>query len=144
MMRGSEITDALVRQLESVKSANGYATDLRGVYTHAEVVPDGAQLPCALVNIENPDVITGRASTQATRERTYSIQVVFRRGATETELNAANNDVLRCLGFGKHEYEREMQGLITEEQETSYEFAAKGSNYTTVTILVTFVYVETY
>lgn len=144
MMRASELTGALVRQLESVNSVNGYVTDLCGVHVHTEAVPDGAQLPCALVNIDSPDIITGRASVQATRERTYSIQIVFNRRATEAELNAANNDVLRCLGFGRHEYDREMKGLITESQETSYDFAGNGSSYTSVTISVTFVYVETY
>lgn len=143
MSKGSELTDSLVECLERISTGNGYATDIQGGYVHAEAVPDGAQLPCVLINIES-DTATGSAGVQATRERTYSIQVAFKRGATEKELNAAAVDVMRAIGFGKHEYEREIKGLVTDEQETTYDFATNGSSYTTVTMLVTFVYVETY
>lgn len=143
MTGGAELTDSLVACLQRISTINGYATDIQGGFVHAESVPDGALLPCALVNIES-DAVTSSAGVQVTRERTYSIQVAFKRGATEKELNAAAVDVMRAIGFGKHEYEREIKGLVTDEQETTYDFATNGSSYTTVTMLVTFVYVETY
>lgn len=143
MTGGAELTDSLVACLQRISTSNGYATDIQGGYVHAEAVPDGARLPCALVNIES-DAVTSSAGVQVTRERTYSIQVAFKRGATEKELNAAAVDVMRAIGFGKHEYEREIKGLVTDDQETTYDFATSGSSYTTVTMLVTFVYVETY
>lgn len=143
MSSGFELTDSLVTCLQRISTSNGYATDIQRCYVHAESAPDGARTPFALVNIES-DTVTSSAGVQATRERAYSIQVAFKRGATEKELNAAAVDVMRAIGFGKHEYEREIKGLVTNEQETSYDFAANGSSYTTVTMLVTFVYVETY
>lgn len=142
-MNGFELTDSLVSALQHISTGNGYATDLQRCYVHAESAPDGARTPFALVNIES-DTVTGSAGVQATRERTYSIQVAFKRGATEKELNAAAVDVMRAIGFGKHEYERGIKGLVTDEQETTYDFASNGSSCTTVTLMVTFVYVETY
>lgn len=143
MSKGFELTDSLVACLARISTGNGYATDLQRCYAHTESAPDGARTPFALVNIDS-DAVTSSAGVQATRERAYSIQVAFKRGATEKELNAAATDVMRAIGFGKHEYEREIKGLVTDEQETTYDFATNGSSYTTVTMLVTFVYVETY
>lgn len=143
MIKAKSITAQLVRCLEQVTPSNGYYTHIKNIYKDTGAVPDRAELPCALVRVES-DVCTSMAGTQATRERTFNIEVVFKRGASQDELDNAHFDVLRSFGFGKYAYEREVKGLITEQQEAVFEFAAQGSNFTTVTITVAFLYVENY
>ena len=143
MTKAKAITEQLIRCLENISPRNGYITELANIYPHAAVAPDRAALPCALVRVA-ADNCTGMASTQATRERLFEIEVVFKRGASQDDLDAAHVDILRSLGFGKHEYEREMKGLLTDQQEAEFEFASQGNNFTTVTITVAFIYVENY
>lgn len=143
MTKAKAITGQLINCLESISPRNGYITDLKNIYPHAAVAPDRASFPCALVRVA-ADNCTGMASTQATRERVFEIEVVFKRGASQDDLDAVHVDILRSLGFGKHEYEREMKGLLAEQQEAVFEFAATGNNFTTVTITVAFIYVENY
>lgn len=143
MTKAKLITSQLVSCLERIKPNNGYITDLKNVYPNASIVPDKAGFPCALVRVVT-DNCTGMASTQATRERTFEIEIVFKRGASQDDLDAVHVDALRALGFGKYEYEREMKGLLMDQQEAVFEFATQGANYTTATITVAFVYVENY
>lgn len=143
MTKAKAITGQLINCLESISPRNGYIIDLKNIYPHAAVAPDRASFPCALVRVA-ADNCTGMASTQATRERVFEIEVVFKRGASQDDLDAVHVDILRSLGFGKHEYEREMKGLLAEQQEAVFEFASQGNNFTTVTVTVAFVYVETY
>lgn len=143
MTKAKAITGQLINCLENISPRNGYITDLKNIYPHADIAPDNAAFPCALVRVVT-DNCTGMASTQATRERAFEIEVVFKRGASQDDLDAAHVDILRSLGFGKHEYEREMKGLLTDQQEAVFEFASQGNNFTTVTITVAFVYVENY
>lgn len=143
MTKAKMITAQLVDCLQGIMPSNGYITAFKNVYPHTGTVPDRAAFPCALVRVV-ADNCTGMASTQATRERLFEIEVVFKRGATQDELDAAHVDILRALGFGKHEYDREMKGLLTDQQEATFEFASQGNNFTSVTITVAFVYVENY
>lgn len=143
MTKAKAIAGQLISCLESISPLNGYVTALENIYPDASIAPDRASFPCALVRVA-ADNCTGMASTQATRERTFEIEVVFKRGATQDDLDAAHVDILRSLGFGRHEYEREMKGLMTDQQEAVFEFASQGNNFTTVTITVAFIYVENY
>lgn len=143
MNKAKLITSQLISCLGGISPRNGYITEIENIYPDAAVAPDRAALPCALVRVA-ADSCTGMASTQATRERTFEIEVVFKRGATQDDLDAAHVDVLRSLGFGRHEYERDMKGLITDQQEAVFDFASQGNNFTTVTITVAFIYVENY
>lgn len=143
MSRIAEVTAQIVSALESITPANGYATDIKGVYPDAEIAPDRAALPCALLTVDS-DTVTEMVGVQASRERTYNIEVVFKRGATQTDLDTAHVDVLRALGFGKYPFERAVNGIITDQQSAEFEFASDGNNYTSATISVTVMYVENY
>lgn len=136
MSRATELTGALCECIQGVP-------DLQGIHLHTDTLPDGAPLPCALVTIDS-DSMVEFVGSRARRARTYSIQVVLRRGATETDLNAMAVEVLRSLEFGQIPARRKMKGLNTSEQDTRYDFAGNGSNLTSVTLLVTYDYVETY
>ncbi len=142
MSKASEITTQLIAQLELIKKSAGYNTDIMGVYPYSDIVPDSASMPCILVNVDT-DSCTGMAMTDATRERSFDIQVVFKRGATMSDMDSAHVDVLRSVGFGQCE-DRKMKGLLTEQQDATFAFAQDGSKYTSVTISVTFVYIENY
>lgn len=143
MTKAKAITAQLVNCLEQVTPSNGYATHIKNIYTNTSTAPDRAEMPCALVRVES-DICTEMVGTQATRERTFNIEIVFKRGASQDDLDDAHFDVLRSFGFGKYAYEREIKGLATGEQEAAFEFAAQGSNFTTVTITVPVTYVEDY
>lgn len=143
MNKAKAITAQLISCLERISPSNGYTTHIKNVYTDTDTAPDRAAFPCALVRVES-DVCTSMVGPQATRERTFNIEVVFKRGASQDDLDAVHFDVLRSLGFGKYAHDREVKGLITDQQEAAFEFAAQGSNFTTVTISVPVTYVESY
>ncbi|MDY0186182.1 MAG: hypothetical protein RBR43_09930, partial [Desulfuromonadaceae bacterium] len=113
MIKAKAITGQLISCLENINPRNGYITDLKNIYPNADTAPDKPALPCALVRVA-ADNCTGMVGTQATRERVFEIEVVFKRGASQDDLDAVHVDILRSLGFGKHEYEREMKGLLAE------------------------------
>lgn len=131
-MSGLQLTESIVVAL----AGTGYP-----VYAHADTVQDGSTLPCLLLNIES-DELTDHVGPEAKYDRSYSMQVVFKRGATEADLADARRRIMRALGFGKVAFERPIKGMHTDNQVTEYEFASKGNNYTTVTIVVTFSYIE--
>lgn len=143
MSKASEITAQLIAQLELIKTANGFNTDVKKVYPFADIVPDGAALPCILVSIDS-DTMEESVGVQAKRMREFDIQVVFKRGATQSDLDDAHIDVLRALGFGKYPHERVLKGLVTDQQEAVFDMASQGSNFTSVTVSVSCAYVENY
>ncbi|NLD14469.1 MAG: hypothetical protein GX665_05170 [Gammaproteobacteria bacterium] len=134
MSKAADLTDSVIAALG--------ATGLP-VYPHADVVPDGAPMPCILLNIESDEMLDA-VGYKAKRQRAYSLTTVFRRGATERELNEAAKGVMTALGFGLAPQQRPVPGMHTAEQLMEYEFAGKGSNHTTVTQIVYFNYIETY
>ena len=117
------------------------------VYPNADTVPDGAPMPCILLNIES-DELVDHVGVKAKRSRSYSITVAYLlvhgKLPTEAELNGAVRGILSALGFGLSPFERPIRGMHTTDQETRYEFAGKGSNFTTADVVVTFDYIETY
>lgn len=133
----------LIECLSKISNANGYHTQLQGVYPESDTVRDEARYPCALVSV-GPDTINSVASNQASRIREYGIEVVFKRGTPQEVLDQAHVDVLRALGFGKNEFERDFKGLLTDEQSAEFLPNNDGSMYTSVLITVAVAYVETY
>lgn len=143
MSRSSEVTQQLVAAIETIKPSAGYTTDIKNVYPDAVTVPDRAGFPCALVSVES-DTCVEMVGVQASRERVYNIDIVFKRGASQSDLDAAHIDVLRALGFGKYPYERAINGIMTDQQSAGFDFGADGNNYATVSISITVMYVENY
>ncbi|MNZ32168.1 hypothetical protein D3C78_494900 [compost metagenome] len=143
MSVASGVSIALKACMAEIKPANGFTTDLKQVYGPTERVRDKAPMPYALVRPAS-DVRTGAASFQATRQRTYEIEVVFSRGATESDLDAVHVDVLRALGFGLDLYERKFPGLIEDEDSAEPRFASEGETTHSITITIGVLYVEHY
>lgn len=143
MSRASTIGTALIACLSEIKPANGFTTDLKQVYGPTERVRDKAPMPLALVRPVS-DVRTGAASFQATRQRTYEIEVIFPRSAAEADLDAAHIDILRALGFGQDLYERKFPGLIEDEDSAEPRFASEGESTHSITITIGVNYVENY
>lgn len=144
MITAAEKTqENLITCLSKITNANGYNTNLRGVYPESDTVPDDAPYPCALVSVAS-DSVESVASIQASRVREYAIEIVFPRGTPQRTLDRAHVDVLRALGFGKNEFERDFKGLLTSEQSAEFLPNNDGSMYTSVLITVAVAYVETY
>lgn len=133
-MSGLQLTESIVTALADTRYP---------VYAHADTVQDGSPLPCLLLNIESDELIE-HVGPEAKHDRSYSMQVVFKRSATETDLADARRRIMRALGFGRAAFDRPIKGMHTDSQITEYDFAKKGNNYTTVTIVVTFSYIENY
>jgi hypothetical protein len=143
MSVASGISIALKACLAEIKPVNGFTTDLQQVYGPTERVRDKAPMPFALVRSVS-DVRTGAVSWQATRQRTFEIEVVFSRAATEADLDAVHVDILRALGFGQDLYERKFPGLIEDEDSAELRFASEGETTHSITITIGVNYVENY
>lgn len=143
MSRATEIGSQLQECLRGITHANGYTTDLRQVYGPTQKVRDKPAMPYVLVR-PTLDVRTGAVSWQATRQRTFEIEVVFSRVATEADLDSAHVDILRALGFGQDLYERRFPGLIEDEDSAEPRFASEGETTHSLTITIGVSYVENY
>lgn len=106
-------------------------------------MPSGAKRPYLLQRIEH-DRRQTRASVQATRIRTFALEVVFSHLASDDELNAVHEDILRALGIGQDPFERSFPGMSEEEDEAEYTYPTEGSTNRSITVLVPVTYVATY
>ncbi len=129
--------------LETIKQQNGYLTELLAVYGPKDKVREKQPLPYALVRAV-ADSRAGIALQQATRTRTFDIEVFFSRGTDDPEaaLDAVYVDVLRALGFGRDE--RMFAGLIEEEDEAVFRYADEKESTHSITISIGVLYVESY
>lgn len=141
--KASQVTRDLRARLGEIRPVNGYLTDLRAVYGPTDRVPDKAIGPYALVRVAN-DARTGTAVRQATRLRTFEVEVVFPRSAEEHELDDVHVDILRALGFGEDQPERKFPGLVEDIDEAVPQFAEAGRSFHTLTATIGVIYVETY
>ena len=139
----SRVTDALCERLSNIQPRNGFNTELKRVYRPKDMVPDKPVTPYALVRAAS-DSRTSSAAYQATRERTFEIEVVFSKACDEGELDAAHVDVLRALGIGQDLPERKFNGLIEGEDEAEFRWARQGETTHSIIIRLGVMYVETY
>lgn len=130
--------------LENIRQQNGYFTELKAVYGPRDRVPEKPPLPYALVRAAS-DSRTSIAGQQATRVRTFEVEVVFPRHADDPEaaLDAAQIDVLRALGIGQ-DLDRQFSGLVEEEDEAVFRYAEEKESTHSITIHVGVLYVATY
>jgi hypothetical protein len=141
--KASAFTAELSACLQLINPANGYLTDLAQVYTPENRVPDGAAMPYALIR-PVADARTGQATYEATRLRTYEIELVFSKVEGEQALCSAHVDVLRALGFGQDLPARKFPGLLDEPDEVEFRWGQKGETTNSITITLGVTYVERY
>lgn len=141
--KASTLTPALSERLQLIKPVNGYLTDLVGVYTPTDRVPDEAPKPYALIR-PVADARTSQAAYEATRVRTYELELVFSKAVGEQALCDAHVDVLRALGFGQDQPARQFPGLVDEPDEAEFRWAQKGETTHSITITLGVGYAEKY
>jgi len=143
MTRGTELSAAIEAQLQVINQANGYATQLRGVYGFAERKPDKAPLPYLLVRIVEDELLR-MVGTKAARAVRYEIEGCMPRSATLRDLQLLHHDILVSLGTGQLPHVTALDsGRVFEE---SAEYVADQDGSTTISVIstVSLQYVETY
>ncbi|MCF6780915.1 hypothetical protein [Stutzerimonas stutzeri] len=143
MSKASEISKGLRARLEQVNPANGYLTQIQRVYGPADKPRDKAPMPLVLIRPQ-ADTKTSVAGFQATRVRTYEIEVQFAKSADEADLSNAHVDILRALGFGQDQPERKFPGLLEDEDQAEFRFATEGETTHSITLTIGVLYVESY
>jgi len=143
MIKATQVTKALRDQLEQIRSANGYYTDLKAVYGPQDKPSERPPLPYALVRWAS-DVRTDLAVTQALRARSFEIEVFFSKACDEEDLDAVHVDILRCLGIGQDQPDRKFPGLLEGEDEAIPRWASNGETTHSITITVGVQYAQTY
>lgn len=141
--KAAAVSAQLRECLALIKTGNGYLTELAKAYAPNDRVPDTAPKPYALIR-PSLDGRTGLAGYEATRLRTYEIEVIFAKSADEAELSAVHVDVLRALGIGQDLPERKLPGLLEEQDEASFRWAQAGETTHSITITIGVTYVERY
>ncbi|WP_312115303.1 hypothetical protein [Stutzerimonas nitrititolerans] len=143
MSKVSEISKGLRDRLEQINPSNGYLTQIQRVYGPTDKPRDKAPMPLALIRPQ-ADTKTSVAGFQATRVRTYEIEVQFAKSADEAELSNAHVDILRALGFGQDQPERKFPGLLEDEDQAEFRFATEGETTHSITLTIGVLYVESY
>lgn len=143
MPKVTQLTATLKACLEKIKPSNGYVTDIKQVYGLLETPKDKAPTPYIKLRVGD-DHRTSTAAAQATRVRTYLVEAFFARSAQEAELDAVGTDILRALGFGLDRPQRELPGLLDQQDEIQIEPCENGTLLHRVTVAVGITYVETY
>ncbi|WP_312905385.1 hypothetical protein [Stutzerimonas nitrititolerans] len=143
MSKVSEISKGLRARLEQINPANGYLTQIQRVYGPTDKPRDKAPMPLALIRPQ-ADTKTSVAGFQATRVRTYEIEVQFAKSADEAELSNVHVDILRALGFGQDQPERKFPGLLEDEDQAEFRFATEGETTHSITLTIGVLYVESY
>lgn len=142
--KASQVSADLRTRLAEIQQANGYYTDLKRVYGPLETPDDNAPKPYALVR-PGTDVRTSTAAYQATRVRSFEIEVVFAKGSTtEADMDSVHIDILRALGVGQDLPERKFPGLLDDEDEATPTYASGGTRTHSITITIGVTYVATY
>ncbi|GLK88318.1 hypothetical protein [Pseudomonas turukhanskensis] len=142
--KATKVGASLRACLETITQQNGYQTQLAAVYGPADKVREKPPTPYALVR-PSADNRTGAAMQQATRVRMFEIEVVFSKAVEDPEaaLDAVHVDILRALGFGR-DNDRKFAGLIEDDDEATFRYAAENETTHSITISVGVLYVESY
>lgn len=96
MTKATELSAAMAAALSAITPANGYATDVRGVYGFDEIKKDNAPLPCLLVRVIEDSAVSG-SGRACKRLAQYEIEAVFSRSAALQDLQRCHHDILRAL-----------------------------------------------
>jgi len=141
MTRATDLSAAIKARLELIAPSGGYYTNLKGVF-ELRPAKDSQPLPFALLAWQD-DAAEKRGLRDAQRLRNYVVQGVFSSHATLSEMEKFHFDVLRALGYGAAEFERQIPGVIVTDS-AELDPAADGSTKSIITITLEARYTEAY
>lgn len=143
MSKAALLTDQVKAALQQISTANGYNTNLTGIYLFGESKPDSVAPPYLLVRVAS-DELQDFKGTSALRLATYEIEGVMSRAGTLQDLQRLHHDVLKALGLGKVPTARPMNTGWPFEESAEFEPDQGGSTTRRVTSSVTLRYAEQY
>lgn len=143
MSAGAELSAAIESCLQQICPANGYATDIRGVYGFGQRRPDTAPAPYLVVRV-GEDQSVQRVGPKLRRQAVYEVQAFFGRSATLQDMQRCHHDILRSFGYGEIPPERTLQKGDIKEESVEYDPDSDGSNLRTLIARITIEYIETY
>lgn len=143
MSKAALLTDQVKAALQQISTANGYNTNLTGIYLFGESKPDSVAPPYLLVRVAS-DELQDFKGTSALRLATYEIEGVMSRAGTLQDLQRLHHDVLKALGLGKVPTARPMNTGWPFEETAEFEPDQGGSTTRRVTSSVTLRYAEQY
>lgn len=143
MSAGAELSAAIESCLERITPANGFATDIKGVYGFGKRKPENAPQPALVVRV-GEDQAVERCGNKVRRRAVYEVRGVFSRTSALQELQDCYHDILRSLGYGDIPPGRELlRGEIVEES-VEYDPDIDGSTIRSLIAQITIQYVESY
>lgn len=143
MTRATDLSAALELRLDAISPANGFSTEIKGVYGFGKVKPDKAPLPCVLVRITGDDREEAQG-TKAKRAVTYQLEGVMPRSASLQDLQRLHHDMIKTIGADPLPGVRPLKDGWLFEESTEFDPDNDGSTFRTVVCSVTLRYVETY
>lgn len=143
MTRATELSEALEQRLESINQANGFHTEIAGVYGFGKSKSDKAPLPFLLVRAAGDDREDEKAG-KVLRAATYQIEGVLPRSASLQDLQRLQHDIIKTIGADPLPMVRPIESGWLFEESTEFDPENDGSSYRTVVVSVTLRYVETY
>lgn len=143
MSNAALLTDQVKAALEQISTANGYSTNLSGIYLFGESKPDSVAPPYLLVRVA-ADELQDYKGTSALRLATYEIEAVISRSGTLQDLQHLHHDLLKALGLGKVPIARPMANGWPYEESAEFEPDQGGGTTRRVTTSVTLRYAEQY
>lgn len=143
MSNAALLTDQVKAALQQISTANGYSTNLTGIYLFGENKPDSVPPPYLLVRVA-ADELQDFKGTSALRLATYEIEGVMSRAGTLQDLQRLHHDVIKALGLGKLPTARPINTAWPFEESAEFEPDQGGSTTRRVTSTVTLRYAEKY
>lgn len=143
MTKGTELSAAIVEQLQSIQQANGFSTDIKAVYGFGDRKPDKAPLPYMLLRIAE-DAMIENVGTAVLREARYEIEGVMPRSASLSDLQLMHYDIHRALGTGQLPNVRPLKPGWPYEESAEFMPDQEGSTDRSFISSITIRYVETY
>lgn len=143
MSNAALLTDQVKTALQQISTANGYNTNLTGIYLFGENKPDSVPPPYLLVRVASDEMIDFKGN-DALRAVTYEIEGVISRAGTLQDLQKLHRDILKALGLGKLPGARPLANGWPYEESAEFEPDQGGSATRRVTSSITLRYVEKY
>ena len=143
MSNAALLTDQVKTALQQISTANGYSTNLNGIYVFGESKPDSVTPAYLLVRVASDELIDFKGNA-ALRGVTYEIEGVISRAGTLQDLQKLHRDILKALGLGKLPASRPLASGWPFEESAEFEPDQGGSATRRVTSSVTLHYAEKY
>jgi hypothetical protein len=143
MSNAALLTDQVKAALQQISTANGYNTNLTGIYLFGENKADSVPPAYLLVRVASDEMLSFMGNC-ALRAVTYEIEGVISRTGTLQDLQRLHRDILKALGLGKLPASRPLASGWPFEESAEFEPDQGGSATRRVTSSVTLHYAEKY